>query len=345
MAPTDVDTLVTIAPLIAAMLVAGAILAVDFVVPRRPAPALATAFIGLAIVAGLVAVAGQTPRAVFDGAYVVDALTTFLHLLFVAIIALTIAFAPGLPRGARPAGRRVRGGPRVRDVGRDADLRVGRPARPVPRPRAHGPARLSPRRLPQVGRLLDRGRDQVLPPRVVLQRDLPVRARVRLGPDRDDAHRGRGRRPRVDRLRLRGVLAGARHGPRVPDDRRRVQDRRGAVPLLDARRVPGLADAGDRLPLGGPQGRRVRAHHPAVRRGAGAARGRLERRGDRPRRDHDDAGQPRGAHPGQREADARVLLDRPHRLHAHGPRGVRGRRRDGSAAWRASSTTAPPTRS
>ena len=41
-----------------------------------------------------------------------------------------------------------------------------------------------------------------------------------------------------------------RDGARVPDDRRGVQDRRRAVPLLDAGRLPGLADAGDRLPVG-----------------------------------------------------------------------------------------------
>ena len=51
---------------------------------------------------------GATPASAFGGAYRVDALTTFLDLLFIAIIALTIVFAPGLPRAARPAGRRVR---------------------------------------------------------------------------------------------------------------------------------------------------------------------------------------------------------------------------------------------
>ena len=37
---------------------------------------------------------------------------------------------------------------------------------------------------------------------------------------------------------------------------------------------------------------------------------------DRPRRDDDDPRQPRRADPGQRQADARLQLDRPHRLHA-----------------------------
>jgi NADH-quinone oxidoreductase subunit N len=85
---------VTLAPFIATVLVAIAILTVDFVFPGRKGPALATAFAGLAIVGLLVAVTGQSESSAFDGAYTVDALTTFLHLLFVAIAALTIAFGP-----------------------------------------------------------------------------------------------------------------------------------------------------------------------------------------------------------------------------------------------------------
>ena len=152
-----------------------------------------------------------------------------------------------------------------------------------------------------------------------------------------------GGHPRRDRERRDRAVARPRHGPRVPDDRRRVQDRRGPVPLLDAGRVPGLADAGHRLPLGRAEDRRVRADHPAVRRRAGAARGRLEHRDHGPRRAHDDARQPRRADPGQREADARVLLDRAHRLHAGRVRGVRRRAR--SWASRGSCSTAPRTRS
>ena len=72
----------------------------------------------------------------------------------------------------------------------------------------------------------------------------------------------------------RAAVAGPGDGPRVPDDRRGVQDRGGAVPLLDARRVPGLADADHRLSLGRAEGRCVRADPAAVRRGARAA-GRL----------------------------------------------------------------------
>ena len=84
----------TIAPIVAAVLVAAAILVVDLVRPGRQGPALVTALVGLAIVAGLVLLAGRSPGDAFGGAYTVDALTTFLDLLFVAIIALTIVFAP-----------------------------------------------------------------------------------------------------------------------------------------------------------------------------------------------------------------------------------------------------------
>ena len=76
---------------------------------------------------------------------------------------------------------------------------------------------------------------------------------------------------RGDRRRRAPLSPGPGDGPRVPDDRRRVQDRRGAVPLLDAGRLPGLADADHRLPVGRPEGRRVRADPAAVRRGARAA--------------------------------------------------------------------------
>ena len=92
---------VTIAPLIGAIVLAGAIIVVDLVRPTARRPAVAVTLVGLAIVAGLTVVTGQTPAHAFGGAYVVDALTTFLDLLFVAIVALTVLFAPDYlePRG------------------------------------------------------------------------------------------------------------------------------------------------------------------------------------------------------------------------------------------------------
>ena len=83
-----------IAPLVTAILVAIAIIVVDIVLPGRRFPALAVSLLGLAIVAAVTVVAGQTRATAFGGSYVVDPLTTFLDLLFVAIVALTILFAP-----------------------------------------------------------------------------------------------------------------------------------------------------------------------------------------------------------------------------------------------------------
>ena len=85
---------VILAPLAAAVLVAIAVLTVDLVLPGRDRPALATALGGLAIVAAIVLWTGQTPGSAFDGAYTVDSLTTFLHILFIIVIAMTIVFGP-----------------------------------------------------------------------------------------------------------------------------------------------------------------------------------------------------------------------------------------------------------
>ncbi len=99
---TDITAVIgsisTIAPFIAAILVAAAILVVDFIFPGRKGPALFTAFLGLALVTVLILVTGQTASEGFPfgnrGAYIVDPLTTFLDLLFVGIVTLTLAFAP-----------------------------------------------------------------------------------------------------------------------------------------------------------------------------------------------------------------------------------------------------------
>ena len=184
----------------------------------------------------------------------------------------------GLSRSPRAAAGGVLDRAPVRDDRRDADRRLGRPADPVHRPRAHGPARLHARGLPQVRRLLDRGRDQVLPARLVQLGHLPVRARIRLGDDRHDQHRGRPYGAGSHRGGHESRFAGADPRARLPDHRRGLQDRRGPVPLLDAGRIPGLADAGHRLPLGRPQGRRVRPDPAAVR---GHARAAARRTGSR----------------------------------------------------------------
>lgn len=93
--------LVTIAPLAAAIVVAAAIIVADIAWPGERTAALVVSFVGLAIVAALTVQTGQTAADAFGGGYRVDALTTFLDLLFVSIVALTILFAPDYlePRG------------------------------------------------------------------------------------------------------------------------------------------------------------------------------------------------------------------------------------------------------
>ena len=88
------SNLTAIAPLIGAILTATAVLLVDLIVPRRRNIVVATALIGLAIVAIVTVAVGGQDRVAFAGAYTVDRLTTFLDLLFVAIAVLTIAFGP-----------------------------------------------------------------------------------------------------------------------------------------------------------------------------------------------------------------------------------------------------------
>jgi NADH-quinone oxidoreductase subunit N len=92
---------VMISPLVAGVLTASAILIVDLIRPGRTAVAVATSLIGLSITAVLTVAVGNTPGTAFDGAYRVDALTTFLDILFIAIIAMTILFGPEylVPRG------------------------------------------------------------------------------------------------------------------------------------------------------------------------------------------------------------------------------------------------------
>ena len=76
------------------MLAAAAVLIVDLIWPGRSPIAIATALLALAATAVVTIVVGATPATAFGGSYTVDALTTFLDLLFVAIVVLTILFAP-----------------------------------------------------------------------------------------------------------------------------------------------------------------------------------------------------------------------------------------------------------
>jgi NADH-quinone oxidoreductase subunit N len=89
-----------IAPILAALLVAVAIIGVDMIAPGRSRPALAVTLVGLAIVAGVVVLTqqavtdGRLSGSAFGGAYTVDSLTTYLDLVFIAIIAMTVLFGP-----------------------------------------------------------------------------------------------------------------------------------------------------------------------------------------------------------------------------------------------------------
>jgi NADH-quinone oxidoreductase subunit N len=95
------DDFVLIGPLVAGILTASAILVVDLIRPGKTAVAVAVALVGLAITAALTIAVGNTPGTAFGGAYKVDELTTFLDILFIAIIAMTIVFGPDylVPRG------------------------------------------------------------------------------------------------------------------------------------------------------------------------------------------------------------------------------------------------------
>jgi NADH-quinone oxidoreductase subunit N len=92
----------TLAPVVVAVLAAAAVLLVDLAWPGRRTLAIATALFGLGLVAlAALSLAGHTSEKAFGGAYILDNLTTFLDLLFVAIAALTILFANDYlePRG------------------------------------------------------------------------------------------------------------------------------------------------------------------------------------------------------------------------------------------------------
>jgi NADH-quinone oxidoreductase subunit N len=90
-----------IAPLIVAVGVAIAVLIVDLIIPGQRTVAVTVALVGLAAVAAATILADANRGDAYGGVYRVDALTTFLDLLFVSIVALTLVFAPDYlePRG------------------------------------------------------------------------------------------------------------------------------------------------------------------------------------------------------------------------------------------------------
>ena len=339
--------LFVILPLIGAVGTAIAILLVDLILPGRSVPTIATALAGLAITAALTVAVGSTattePTTAFGGAYRLDALTTFLDLLFVSIVAMTIVFAPDYLA------------PRNLPVAEFATVLVF----------ALSGAMLIAASADLL--LLFLGLELMVLPGYLLagyhkSDGYSTEGAIKYfllgsfssaiflfglafiwGLTGLDADRRRRQHPDPGRGRAGDVQPGPGDGLRLPHDGRRVQDRRRAVPLLDAGRVPGLADAGDGLSLGRAEDRGVRADPAAVRRGAGSDEGRLAAGRGRPRGHDDDARQPRRPDPGQRQADAGLQLDRPHRLHARRARRVSPA---GSARGsRGSCSTARPTRS
>jgi NADH-quinone oxidoreductase subunit N len=86
--------LVLILPLICAIGTAIAVLVIDLILPGRQNLAVVVALIGLSVVSVATLYANQFQGEAYGGSYSVDALTTFLDLLFVSIIALTLVFAP-----------------------------------------------------------------------------------------------------------------------------------------------------------------------------------------------------------------------------------------------------------
>ncbi len=97
--------LTVIAPFAVVVGLAAVVILIDIAWPGRRAPVLAVALVGLAGVAALTWYVGQTPGAAFpgptDGMYKVDNLATYLDLVFIAVIGLSICYAPDYlqPRG------------------------------------------------------------------------------------------------------------------------------------------------------------------------------------------------------------------------------------------------------
>jgi NADH-quinone oxidoreductase subunit N len=100
-----VSDLTIIAPFVVAVATAIAILVADLIAPGRTGLVVLVALAGLAVTAAATIAVGAdataNPTSAFGGAYRLDALTTFLDLLFISIIAMTIVFAPDylVPRG------------------------------------------------------------------------------------------------------------------------------------------------------------------------------------------------------------------------------------------------------
>ena len=153
---------------------------------------------------------------------------------------------------------------------------------------------------------------EVLPPGLVLLRDLPLRRRARVRRDgQHEPHQDR-RLPR-DHHAPRRRRAVARH--RAHARRSRVQGRGGAVPHVDARRVPRRADSRDRVHGRRDEGGRVRRDVAGAARRVRPVPRRLAPGDLGPRRPVAVRRLHRRARADRRETDARLLVDQSRGLH------------------------------
>ena len=194
-------------------------------------------------------------------------------------------------------------------------------------------------RLPPAPAELAGSRHQVLRARRVLVGDLPVRHRARLRRHRHHvAHRHRRRSSAPTPCSRPGTLLA---GHRAAARRARLQGRGGAVPHVDARRVPGRAHAGHRVHGVGHQGRRVRRAAADLRRRVPRSTATTGSRSVWVLAALTLAVGSIGAAAADRpQAAARVLVDRARRVPAHGARD-----RHRPRAGRPRSSTSSSTRS
>ena len=264
---------------------------------------------------------------VAHGLLAVDRFALFFKVVFLLAAAHHRADVGALPRDRGRAARRVLLPDPVRDARHDDHGRRHRSHHHLHRPRDDGGVVLHPGRLHQAEPAVERGGGQVLPARRVLARHPAVRHVAAVRPVGHDAtcasmataFAGQERDPR---LRARGHPGRRRH---------RLQDRRGAVPHVGARRLRRGADADHRVPVGRLEGGVVRDAAADLPRGAAVDERRLAAAvrgaGDR----HDDGRQRRRADADEHQADARVLVDRARRLPADRRRRRHAARRHGDA--------------
>ena len=170
---------------------------------------------------------------------------------------------PRLVRARRRACIRICGPDHVQRGGHERDGLGDQPDFALCRARADQPRELRAGRLPPDRRAVGRGGPQIFRPRRAGERDPALRhfPAVRLH-RHDELHRpGRG-------IRARSAVARAAVRPRIPARRPGLQDQRGAVPHVDARRLRRRADAGDRC----SSRRRQRSPRSCWRRGSASTR-------------------------------------------------------------------------